>query len=194
MDQAKKLEASATTRDKRDAIAPRASNMRREAVQLLAEAESTGKLGEQGPAKNAAGAALAVDLADACMELGEWRTAELALLRAIPHLEDSLGISNRRVVALWAKVASLKMKQGNNAGAETDLEHVLKMQSVLHGKGAGARVILFQMKSVLHTFTLCKRERGPATTVLGTHGMSGLPFDTLRKSPTKKACTHAQAS
>ena len=78
-------------------------------------------------------AQLAVQLAEAYVELEQWEPAEASYLRALPYFERERGYSDAHVVALWIEVASLRMRRREYASAARDHAHVLQMQTVLYG-------------------------------------------------------------
>ena len=85
------------------------------------------------PIQSSSEARLAVQLASAYAELEKWQEAEQNYLKAIPWYEEDLGFSHPRVVSLWTEVASLRMRMRKYLLAAQDYDHILRMQSVIHG-------------------------------------------------------------
>ena len=109
---------------------------RREAAELLRSTggAASGGGGDAGAAAaTVAEAQLAVQLAGACKELGEWEAAEGAYLKALPALEAAKGCSDQSVVDLWGEVLSLRMKTQRYDEAAADGQHILEMLALTRG-------------------------------------------------------------
>ena len=106
----------------------RAARLRREAIALLAGSEV-----EAAPAGTMEAARLRLQLAEACIELEAWGQAEAALVSAIGYTEHAFGCCDHRSAALWAELASIRMRQQRHEAAAADYEHVVTVLELLHG-------------------------------------------------------------
>ena len=126
------IEAGASSAD----LSARATKRRVQATELLgriggeggAEAEAA-----DGSASSLEEAELAIQLAEAHRELGQWEAAEASYLRALPAVEEARGCSDGRVLDLWTEVVALRMKTCRYELAAADSEHVLNMLSLTRG-------------------------------------------------------------
>ena len=78
-------------------------------------------------------ARLATQLAEAYKEMGWWKRAEAAYLRALPYYEKEDGVGGSRCLQLWGELAAIRMQRGAYALATRDFAHVATMTELVHG-------------------------------------------------------------
>ena len=129
-------DAEAASRESSAELVARATRKRREATALLEGSEalvaSVDGAGADA-ASSVADAQLAVQLANAHKELGQWEAAERAYMKAIPALEDARGCSDGSVLELWSDLVAIRMQTLRYDEAAADCEHVLNMLRLTRG-------------------------------------------------------------
>ena len=187
-------------------LVARATRKRREATALLEGAEvlapSSSASGGEEEASSVDEAQLAVQLACAYKELGQWEAAEKAYLKAIPALEDARGHSDDSVLDLWLEVIAIHMQLHRYDDAAINCEHVLNMTRLTKGPGSADLIPIAEKLAKAHV--LARRWPEARDALTEAHTVSSGRFgpehrDTLRiadvlKSVDKYAPPHVAST